>query len=69
VITTSSYTVRPGIAIEPWTIPIRQVEAGGAVSSLGAAAADAGDRPWSGLCGALFVANTRPWTTASSAPR
>ena len=58
--TTSSRSVLPGIAIEPWTIPIRQVAP---VASAPAS------RPASGLCGARFVAKTRPWTTTSSAAR
>ena len=54
--TTSSRSVLPGIASEPWTIPIVP---GGGPSPRSTC------RSRSGLCGARFVAKTGPWTTTS----
>ena len=55
--TTSSRSVLPGIAIEPWTMPMCQVAAGSPVTAAAMSR--------SGLCGARFVPKTRPWTTTS----
>ena len=58
--TTSSRSVLPGIAIDPWMSPTCHVATSAwATTSMSA----------SGLCGARFVAKTGPWTMTSQAGR